>query len=71
MEYDMSQILQLAQSPAGKQLMEILQKKNTVQLQKAAKMASEGDFAMAKKQIASLLDSPQIQNLLKQMEDQK
>ncbi len=68
MEYDMRRIMELARSPAGQQLMALLQQADQGKLRSAAGMASGGDLEGAKNQLAGLLESPQLQALLKQME---
>jgi len=69
MQYDMSQLLQLAQSPAGQQLLALLQKKGGVALQSAVAQASQGNYDQAKQMLSSLLATPEAQKLLKQMEE--
>ena len=65
---DMSQLLQLAQSPAGQQLIALLQKSGGNTLQDAIAKASAGDYAQAKDLISTLLSTPEAKNLLKQLE---
>lgn len=67
---DFSQLMKLAQSPAGKQLLAMLQASGGNTLQNAVKKASDGDYDQAKAMLASLLNNPQAQALLKQLEDQ-
>lgn len=71
MQYDMSELKRLAQSPAGRQLMELLQKNGGKELQGAVSQASAGNFDQAKQMLSSLLGSSEVQRLLKQMEDGK
>lgn len=68
---DFSQLIRLAQSPAGKQLISLLQGSGGSVLQEAMQKASAGDYAQAKAMLAPLLNNPQAQALLKQLEDQK
>lgn len=65
---DMSQLLQLAQSPAGQQLIALLQKSGGNTLQDAIVKASAGDYAQAKDLISTLLSTPEAKTLLKQLE---
>lgn len=65
---NMSDLMKLAQSPAGKQLLAMLQNTNDGSLENAVKQASAGNMAEAKNALSSLLSSPQVQALLKQME---
>lgn len=68
---DMSQLMQLAQSPAGQQLIRMLQQSGGNELQDAIAKASAGDYAKAHKTLSSLLSSPEAQALLKQLEGGK
>lgn len=62
----MDQILAYAKSPAGRQLIRLLQQKNSPELSKAAQLAASGNTEDAKDALSSLLTDPQIQALLKQ-----
>ena len=55
-----------AATPAGQQLIRILQQKNNPDISKAAQAAASGNAAQAKDALSSLLSDPQIQQLLKQ-----
>lgn len=70
MQYDMSEILRLAQSPAGQKLLSLLQQSGGAQLQNAISSASNGDYTQAKQTLSSLLADPEAQKLLKQLEEQ-
>lgn len=65
---NLSEIMKLAQSPAGQQLLSMLQNANQGALQDAAKQASAGNMEEVKNALSPLLSSPEIQALLKQME---
>lgn len=71
MQYDMSEIMRLAQSPAGQQLMALLQRSGGKEMEEAVSKASAGDLESAKKSISSLLSSPEAQKLLKQLGETK
>lgn len=71
MQYDMSEIMRLAQSPAGQQLMALLQRSGGKEMEEAVSKASAGDLESAKKTISSLLSSPEAQKLLKQLGENK
>lgn len=71
MQYDQNQLLRLVRSPAGQQLLAHLQKHGGTQLQSAVSSASGGDYEQAKSLLSSLLQSPEAQSLLKQLEEQK
>ena len=64
--FSMEQAMAFASSPAGQQLLRILQQKNGLDLSKAQSLASSGDMEGAKKALSSLLGDPQIQKLMKE-----
>ena len=68
---DLSQILRMAQSPAGQQLIRMLQQQDGDRLRTAKQQASQGDYTLAQKTISEFLKNPQAQKLLKQMEESK
>lgn len=57
----------MAASPAGKELLSLLKSTDSSQLQAAAQHFASGNMEDAKKSLAPLLNSPQIQALLKQL----
>lgn len=57
----------MANTPAGKQLISILQKSNAVDLKQAMADASEGNYEKAKSALEPLLSSPEVQALLRQL----
>lgn len=67
---DLSELLRLAQSPAGQQLIALLQQSGGDALQTAVEKASAGDYTQAKKAMSSLLSSPEAQKLLKKLEEE-
>ncbi|MBR2421004.1 MAG: hypothetical protein IKB09_01465 [Oscillospiraceae bacterium] len=69
MQYDMSQLMQLAKSPAGQQLISYLQQHGGQEFRNAMAKAGTGDFHAAKQQLSLLLSSDEAQNLIKQLED--
>jgi hypothetical protein len=69
MQYDLSELMRLAQSPAGQQLIALLQQNGGARLQTAVEKAGSGDFTQAKQILSSLLSNPEAQVLLKQLED--
>lgn len=62
----MQEMLRFAASPAGKQLLALMQQKGGNELQKAMGLAAAGDFSQAKHLMESVLSDPQAQNLLKE-----
>lgn len=65
--FSMEEARKLAETPAGKQLLSILQNADSTQLQTAAQQAAAGNLAQAKEALTPLLNSPQIRELLKQL----
>ena len=62
----MEQIMAFATTPAGKQLLSMLQARGGDDLNRATSLAAAGNMEEAKKSLSSLLSDPQIRNLLKQ-----
>ena len=63
----MQEMLRLAASPAGKQLIALMRQKGGEDLQKAMKLAAAGDYTQAKDALQSVLSDPQAQKLLKEL----
>ena len=63
----MQEMLRMAASPAGKQLIALMQQKGGEDLQKAMKLAATGDYTQAKDALQSVLSDPQAQKLLKEL----
>lgn len=68
---DMSGLIRLAQTPAGRKLIALLQQQGGSQLQQAIASAAAGDYIKAKGIVSELLSSPEAQTLLKELEEQK
>ena len=66
-EFSMEQVRAFVSSPAGQQLLSLLQKKGGSELKNAQNLASNGQMDAAKSALSSLLTDPQIQQLLKQL----
>lgn len=65
-EFSMHDAMRIAKSPAGQQLLAMLQKQDTNALQEAAQQASAGNYEQAKQSLSALLQNEDIQALLKQ-----
>lgn len=65
--FSMQDALRLANTPAGKQLISLLQQSDTGALRNAMEQASSGNYDQAKKALGPLLRSPEIQKLLEQL----
>ena len=63
-EHAMQEALRLAQTEAGKQLVELLRRGNPQQLQQVLDSATRGDMAQAQKKLNQLLQDPQARQLL-------
>lgn len=66
--FSMDDAMALAKSDAGQRLARLLQQTDGDALQQAANLAAAGDFRKASASLAALLDSPEAQALLKQLE---
>ena len=66
-DFSMADAMRLAQTPAGQQLIALLRQQNGNDLDQAMKQAAAGNIQQAKEQLLPLLQSPQIQALLKQL----
>ena len=66
-DFSMDEVMRLAKSPAGKQLIAMLQQQNNGQLQQAMTQAKSGDYANASKTVSDMLSSPEAQKLLKEL----
>ena len=62
----MEQAMTFAASPAGKQLIKLVQSMSGADLSRAQAYASAGDMDSAKKELSSLLEDPKIRELLRQ-----
>lgn len=68
-EPDMAQLLKIARSPAGQQLLSLLQSSGA-NTQQTAALAAQGQYDQAKSTLSHLLSQPEYQKLLKQLEEQ-
>lgn len=64
---DMSQIMRMAQSRAGKKLIALLKQNDSDEMQQAMKRASDGDYSQAKKAIDKFLSTPEASALIEQL----
>ena len=63
----MQDVLRLAASPAGQQLIALMQEKGEPKFHQAMQQAAAGDYAAAKQAMESFLTDPQAQRLLKEL----
>lgn len=69
-EPSMEDIMRIANSPAGKKLIKLLQESGGSTFDQAKKAAEIGDYKQAKQNLSQIIHSPEIQALLKEMERQ-
>ena len=65
---DFTQIMRLAKSPEGQKLIAMLQNTDSAAINSAVKRAQTGDYDGARSALSSLLERPEILQLLKQLE---
>lgn len=63
----MQEVLRMAASPAGQQLIAMLRKQSDSDFQAAMSSAASGDYTQAKQAIEKLMADPQALKLLKQL----
>lgn len=68
---DMNELIRLAQTSAGQQLIILLQKKGGNRLQEAIAKAAAGDYSGAKDILSEVLSTPDAQALLRELEERK
>ena len=66
-DFSLRQAQQLANTPEGKKLLELMQQQDTGQMEQAMKLASAGNYKDAGKVLQSLLASPEAQKLMQQL----
>ena len=67
--FTMEDAIRLAGTPAGQQLINLLKSSTDRNMDSARKAVEAGDMEQAKKSLSSLLKSPDIQKLLKELEN--
>ena len=67
--FTMEDAIRLAGTPAGRQLVDLLKSSTDTNMDTARKAVKAGDLEQAKKSLSSLLKSPDIQKLLKELEN--
>lgn len=65
--FSFQDIMHLANSPAGKQLISLLQKTDSTAMQKAMEQASAGDYEKAKQALEPFLASEDVKKLMRQL----
>lgn len=66
-DISMQQIMRIAASPAGQQLLSLLQRQGGDDFRAAMDSAAAGNYDQVKRSLSSLLSTPEAQELLKQL----
>lgn len=66
-QFSIQEAIRLSNSPAGRQLIDLLRRQDSSSFQSAMKSACAGEYQDAKQMIEKLLDHPEAQKLLKQL----
>lgn len=66
--FSMEDAVRLAGTPAGQQLLALLQSTGGSSMEDARKAVEKGDYTQAKNSLSEILKSPQVQKLLREME---
>lgn len=66
-DFSVQEAMRLANSPAGQQLLAMLRRSDSGQIQQAMSQASTGDYREAAQTLNALLSSPEAQRLLKEL----
>ena len=66
-DFSMQEIMHLAKSPAGQQLLAMLQRSDSGKVQQAADLAAAGQYNQAAQALQGILSSPEAQALIKQL----
>ena len=66
-DFSIKEAQRLANSPAGKELIGLLQRGDSAAMQRVMDLAAAGDYAAAGKTLNTLLSSPEAQALIQQL----
>lgn len=64
---NLSELMKIAGSPAGQELMALIQEKKDAHFEEAMQQAQTGDFSQAKQVLSQMLSSKEAQELLKKI----
>lgn len=65
--FSMDELMKLAKSPAGQQLMAMLKGQDREKLEQAAAQAKSGDYAQAGQTLSAMLSTPEAKKLMKEL----
>lgn len=66
-DFSMEEAMRLVNSPAGQQLLALLQQSDTETMHRAMEQALRGDFSQAQQTLSDVASSPEVKKLLQQM----
>ena len=66
-DFSMEDVMRLAKSPAGQQLMQMLQKGDSAAVEQAISAAKAGNYAKASQALSAMLSSPGAQKLMEEL----
>ena len=66
-DFSLDEIMRLAKSPAGQQLLAMLKQNDNEKLEQAVSQAKTGDYTQATQTLSAMLSSPEAQKLLKEL----
>lgn len=64
---DFSELMKIANSPAGQELISLVQKNKDEHFDEAMRQAQSGDFSQAKAMISQILSTPEAIELMKKI----
>lgn len=64
---DFSELMKIANSPAGQELISLVQKNKDEHFDEAMQQAQSGDFSQAKAMISQILSTPEAAELMKKI----
>ena len=67
-DFSMEKAMRLAKSNAGQQLFQAMQAQDGASLSQAMADAQNGDYKMVRQRLSAMMESPQIKELLKQLQ---
>lgn len=66
-DIDFSKLLKIANSPAGRELMNLIQKNRDARFDEAMHQAEAGDFSQAKEMLSQMLSTKEAQDLVQKI----
>ncbi len=66
-EFSMEEVMRLAKSPAGQQLLAMLKQGDSARLEQAVNQAKTGNYSSAGQTLSAMLSSPEAKKLLKEL----